>query len=116
MATYVMKVGTFESGTWTGDNTEEFKAWVEPFLLPAPDGFSRVWDVIDNDLDPENVIVDGTLRAHVPGQTMSPYRNMFIKHEVALAGPLFDGQPSAFGLTSMNIMSPAVLAEQYEEI
>jgi hypothetical protein len=116
MTTYVAKIGTFESDSWTGENTEQFKTWVEQYLPTVPVGFTRAWDVIDNADDPENIVVDGILRVQVPGQTSSIYRTHFVRDEIAMAGPLFNGQPSAYGVTSINLMPPARLAEQYEEV
>ena len=115
MTTYVAKVPTFEGNVWTGNNTEEFKAWAEPLLPAVPEGLTRVWDLIDNANDPDNVVVDGILRAQVSGSSM-PNRTFFVLGDVAIAGPLYDGQPSAFGVTSMNLLPAALVAEQYEEV
>ncbi len=110
MTTYKAKDPTFEGNVWDGDNTEAFKVWAEPLLPSVPDGLTRVWDLIDNANDPDNIITDGILRAQVAGSPM-PNRTFFVKGDVALAGPLFDGQPSTFGVTTMNVL-PAALVDR----
>ncbi len=115
MTTYTQKIPTFETNTWDGTNTTAFKAWVEPFL-PDSQGFDWVWDLIDNVNDPENVIEDGILRGRVLEISYGPWNLLFVKNEVALAGPLYDGASNPYSGTAVSSQPAAFITAMYNEV
>lgn len=114
MQVVVPKPPTYQTEVWDGTNTAAFKVWAEPFLPILWGEYVRAWRVIDNNLDPENVIEDGILQAYVPGVGYSSYTTDFILGKTALAGPLFDGQASTMNLTTVVVLSAAEVAELYD--
>lgn len=111
-----MRIYTYERNSWTGSNTEAFKTWAAPFLVTPPPGYSWVWDTIDNENDPLNVIEDGFLRARVPGIGYGSYNLLFALDEAAIAGPLVDGEPNQFIGMQVSAMPVAQADAMYEEI
>lgn len=114
MARHTPKKVTFESNSWNGSNTEEFKAWAEPFLPALFNGHTRVWSIIDNQNDPQNVIPNGILRSSVSNVRYSSFTVDFVLDGLVLAGPLFGGLPSVFGISSLQNVTPALLNEQFD--
>ncbi len=113
MTKYVAVIPTYKFNSWTGDNTEEFKGWVEPFLIPVPQGLTRVWTLYDDMVNGE-IVVDGILTAEVPGSMNN--RAFFELGKDVVVGPLYNDGPSLHGATAVNTRPQGWISEQLVEV